>query len=641
MLNQRQIGILLEFCNHPGEFLTATYFAKQLDVSLRTVQGDIKTIRKELEKETCASLCSTVSKGSFIRVEDTEGFAALIDSLYQKYVTVSLNYPVSRISQILLLLLSRHRAVSLSEMEDLFFVSKSTLLNDLKRVEKILGRYQLELMRSSQKIMVDGYEINKRRCLSEQDLYLAYRKGNPGNSYMDEKQIAKLKTILSEVFVEQKYHIMDTEFSNTILFLNIMVCRMGDGFYIGTGELGENDCIEREYEISRRLFEKIGRRCFIQVSEEEIRYFALYLGGQGNYQYADRITPEMDAFILKALENIKEQFGVDLTENINLRITLALHCMALKIRIQYDMQLKNDMVDYIRESFPLGYDIASYFAWQIQEVYHKKVLEEETALLAIHFYSSLLEIKFRANKSKILVISSLKNSMTMLLKQTLQKWFSDYVSAIDFIRPSMLSEEVLDAYDVFLTTEKGEVFEKGLAMYINPLPGQHDYMNIKLNIDGFQSIEDVIAIFNPQLFQIVDSGKKELILEEICHQAERVYDMEGLYEQILKREEIGSTFFSRHIAVPHPLDAVSSNTFVSAVISKTPIPWDEEGNKVHLILLLHVGKNNAKAFPLWEYLSKLFADKRLLDRLMKQPDYENFIQLIKEVLELGIHHEER
>lgn len=39
MLNQRQIEILLEFCNHSDEFLTASHFAKKLDVSLRTVQG--------------------------------------------------------------------------------------------------------------------------------------------------------------------------------------------------------------------------------------------------------------------------------------------------------------------------------------------------------------------------------------------------------------------------------------------------------------------------------------------------------------------------------------------------------------------------------------------------------------------------
>ena len=120
MLNQRQIEILLEFCNHSDEFLTASYFADKLGVSLRTIQGDMKVIRKELEDETCANLISKASKGSCIQVEDHDEFSAFVNSLYQQYTTVSLNYPTSRVSQILLLLLSRHRAVSVSRMEDKF-----------------------------------------------------------------------------------------------------------------------------------------------------------------------------------------------------------------------------------------------------------------------------------------------------------------------------------------------------------------------------------------------------------------------------------------------------------------------------------------------------------------------------------------
>ena len=50
MLNQRQIEILLELCNHTEEYLTASYFADKLNVSLRTVQGDMKAIKTELEE---------------------------------------------------------------------------------------------------------------------------------------------------------------------------------------------------------------------------------------------------------------------------------------------------------------------------------------------------------------------------------------------------------------------------------------------------------------------------------------------------------------------------------------------------------------------------------------------------------------
>ena len=494
MLNQRQIEILLELCNHTEEYLTASYFADKLNVSLRTVQGDMKAIKTELEEESCAHIESKASKGSCIVVEDADEFSAFVNSLYQEYTTVSLNYPTSRISKILLLLLSRHRAVTLSEMEEKYFVSKSTLLNDLKKVEEVLDKFHLELMHGSNKVMVDGFEINKRRCLAEQDLYLAHIKNEHGMSYIDERQLAKIKNILTEKFVEHQYHIMDTDFNNAILFLNIMICRMGDGFYVQSNELDITENLGKEYEMSKDIFEKIGRRFFIKVTDEEIKYFALYLKGQGNNRDSDTITPEMDKFITEAFAQIKENFGVDFTDNINLRITLALHCMSLQIRIKYDMQMKNDMLDYIRETFPMGYDIGTYFAFLLSQKYGKKVSDDETALLAVHFYSSLMELNSGVGKIKILVISSLKNSMTLLLKQSLLRWFSDRVSAVDFCNPMDVTEDMLDEYDIFLTTEKDEFFEKGLAMYVNAFPNQHDYANIKLNLDGFKDIEDIASI---------------------------------------------------------------------------------------------------------------------------------------------------
>lgn len=639
MLNQRQIEILMEFCNHSDEFLTASYFADKMGVSLRTIQGDMKVIRKELEDETCANLISKASKGSCLQVEDHDEFSAFVNSLYQQYTTVSLSYPTSRISKILLLLLSRHRAVSVSEMEDKFYVSKSTLLNDLKKVEEILEKFSLELLRSSNKMMIDGTEINKRRCLMDQDLYLAHVKNEQGMLYIDERQLARIKNILTEIFVEHKYHIMDTDFSNTILFLNIMICRMGDGFYIQPGELDITEELGEEYKISRDIFEKISRRFFIKVPEEEIRYLSVYLRGQGNNRDSDTIAPEMDEFISDALEAIKRNFEVDFTNNINLRITLALHCMSLSIRIKYDMQMKNDMLEYIRETFPLGYDISMYFASFLYQKYGKKVSEDEMALLAVHFYSSLLEINNRSGKTKILVISAMKKSMTLLLKQTLLRWFSEYIQAVDFVNPMDVTEEMLDEYGVFLTTEKEEFFEKGLAMYVDTFPNQHDYMNIKLNIDGFKDIEDVVAMFYPELFCVAGSASKGRVLETLCGLATEHFETDDLLSQVLQREEIGSTFFSKNIAVPHPMYARSSDTFVAVYVSRKPIVWDSEQNEVNLIMLMHVGKNNNKAFQLWNYFSKIFADKSLVDKLIEDPSYEHFISLVKEALEAGINND--
>ena len=78
------------------------------------------------------------------------------------------------------------------------------------------------------------------------------------------RQLAKIKNILTEKFVEHQYHIMDTDFNNAILFLNIMICRMGDGFYVQSNELDITENLGKEYEMSKDIFEKIGRRFLLK-----------------------------------------------------------------------------------------------------------------------------------------------------------------------------------------------------------------------------------------------------------------------------------------------------------------------------------------------------------------------------------------
>ena len=76
------------------------------------------------------------------------------------------------------------------------------------------------------------------------------------------------------------------------------------------------------------------------------------------------------------------------------------------------------------------------------------------------------------------------------------------------------------------------------------------------------------------------------------------------------------------------------------MFSKKAITWDEDDNHANLIMLLHIGKSNPQAFKLWEYMAKIFANRTFVDQLELRPDYEHFIQLVKESLETGINESE-
>lgn len=480
MLSRRQIEILLELCENPNTYMTAPYLAQKQQVSLRTVQGDIKAIKSELAQYPCVELQSTPQKGSRIAVKDTAAFASFKEGFYQQFSNTSLNNQSDRIGKILYLLLNQHRPVSYYDVENSIFISHSTLLNDLKLVNNVLQRYQLEMMRGSNKIMIDGSESNKRRCILEENLMVANAAAVMAGQDNDDL-MRKIKDVLVETFVSYKHPVSEVELNNMIVQLLVALQRMENYFFIDADDFETKLETDFELEMARDIMNRLSLVFNRRIPDAEINYFALYMRGRGNFSSSDAISQEVDDLVLDALREIRNAYNIDLTNDVNFRIALGLHCTPMIVRLQYDMQMKNHLVDYIRQNYPQGFDIATFFASVLQKRFNKKVEDGEIAYIAIHMYKALTNLQNNSGTKRVLVISSLRRSENILIRQVLFKWFGDQIAELFFLPPTLMSGEYLDKYDTFLTTEKGEYYERGLAVYINPFPDQHDYLNVKLN----------------------------------------------------------------------------------------------------------------------------------------------------------------
>lgn len=635
MLTQRQLEILLELCENPGQYMTAAFFAQKQQVSLRTVQSDMRAIKKSMSEYPCVECQSMATKGSRIAVKNEAEFAVLKESLYQQFGNVTVNYQGERVNQLLLLLLNQKRPVSYYDVENAVFVSRNTLLNDLKLLESVLEKYRLELLRGSNKVTIDGSEINKRLCISEENLLMADAASATAGKESDQA-MRRIQDILVETFVAFQHNISEVELSNMILLLYVALRRMKDGFFIDAAELDATGDLQLERRLADEIFKRVNSRFHIHAPEAEIDFLALYLKGRGGAASASVISQEVDDLVLDGLREVRAAFGIDLTNDVNLRIALSLHCTQLIVRIRYDMQMKSHIVDYIRKNFPQGFDIATYFAAFLQKKFQKEVRDEEIAFIAIHIYKGLSDAHNSTGTRKIIVISSLRRSENLLIRQSLNRWFSDQIAELFFLPPSLMDETYLDKYDIFLTTEKGKYYNMGLAFYVSPFPSQHDYLNLKLAMDGFASIDDILQIFHRDLFEVFRrETNHDEVVHTLCAKSSKFYALEGLQEAVLERENMRSTFFGNAIAAPHPMFAVSSDTFITVCVSPQPVEWDSDGNKVNVIMLVCIGKNNQKAFQIWNYLSYLFADRSFAAQLLTDPSYEHFLRLLKDALAKG------
>ena len=120
-----------------------------------------------------------------------------------------------------------------------------------------------------------------------------------------------------------------------------------------------------------------------------------------------------------------------------------------------------------------------------------------------------------------------------------------------------------------------------------------------------------------------------MVLKELCNTCSRELSLSGLYDTVMMREEMGSTYLGNRIATAHPHAPISPDTFIGVGILTQPINWDEDGNQVQLVFLVHIGKNNPRAFQIWNYLSRIVSDESFVGKLCMDPTYDHFIRLVE------------
>lgn len=630
MLTKRQKEMIQEFERHSPSFLTADHFVEKFQVSMRTVQSDIKKIREYLATTRYAELISVASKGSQLIIKDYTAFQV---NIQQKEI-ISESNQSDRVRKLCVLLLNQKRPINRQKILDQLFIASSTLNMDLKEADKLLSNYQLSVERKRNSgIFISGNEYDKRKCLLKLGHLDIHQ--NQSNMETEESFRQEIEMVLVSVLLKHHFHISETLFQNLIVHIEMAIKRMKSGFYIGSDEFGGITDFDSEMEVSTEIFQRLAERSYFKVSQEEILNLAIYIKGKSDYENDDYISEEVNTFILHALKEINEKFDIDFRQEIDLRISLALHLMPLLTRIEYNIQNENKLLDQIKQSFPLGFDIAAYMCMLLQNTIDKKIEEGEIAYLAIYFNQYLAKYNDISGKKRILIITSLKRSESILLRQRFATWFSNEITILTLVNTHEVGFLDIEDYDVIFTTEQTELTDKMGAILISFFPSEQEYSKIKLAIDGFNDKFEIVNLFDEALFRYGHFTNKKEVLDKLCSiSVSKVGDkVFQLREAVELREEIGSSYFGNGIALPHPINPILAETFVSVILLKNELDWDSDGNKVHLVMLVAIEKNNAKVFQLWNYLAKIIQEKGFVDRVIKNPTFENFRENLSQLLD--------
>lgn len=627
MLTNRQRSILIDLHKEKDTFISSSLLAKKHNVSVATIKNEISIIKRVLEN-TQSSILSIPSKGYMLIIENSSEFQQLLNSSDYEIIG-SYNEQSSRVLFIISKLLGEKNYIRSSTLADELYLSSSRLTDDLKIVRRKLSEYNIQLKsKPGRGLYIVGNEFNIRQCIIKENIN-NFQIPNELIRHEEDCMMTEIRNLLTDVFISSHFIITDVVFQNLVVHVVTSIKRMKKNHYVTIDDNKLDDSYQHVRNISDEIMRIVCQNYKLNFSQAESNLLAMNIQGKREISSDNYISDELNQFIYQSLTIIREKFNINLTDNMNLRISLALHTYPLIARIKSNMQLKNSMSYKIKQNFIHSFDIAAAYSYELFKKYGGKVIDDEIAFLALHFESALKSLPSE-DTHKILLISSEKKSYTILIRQKLSSWFSDKIEIIDIVNPSSVTKDIYKKYDIVLATEK-ESAEVYNAIHINFFPTNQEYSKIALAMDGYRTVEDILSKFNRNLYAQFDTITKKEAIKVLCDKACKAsLANTTLYDEIMKHENVTNTYFGHNLAVPHPEDLVTDTSFVAILCSKKSIDW-EDGKDVNLVLLVSIEKNNPKAYSLWEYLSILISNDDVIKQIIKAMDYDSIIQILKDL----------
>lgn len=636
MISKRQFEILNRLYTHQNIQINLEQLADFLDVSSRTIRSDLEALQEELKDESMS--VSIIRNKAILQIYDSQKAEQYMDQLSSKTQKMIHFVDENQRAKYIIekMLLSNKDYINMDDIADELFISRSRLSNDLKIVQSILQKYDLQLDKlRGVGIRVLGDTLNKRNCLIKESTVVVAENIKKIRNEKYNHMIDNAEEVVTDVLVNNNYILSDIALQNLIVHVAATVEMLLRNHLIDyeKEEIAYGAYLH-EYDIAKKIFAQFQKKFYFPYNEREIQLLAISIHGKREYDNNDYIANELNNKVYKGLKKVKERFHMDFSVNINLRISLALHLEPLITRLKTHSQLENVLIYDVKKSYPLAFEIATCFINEIYPEYMKEISDDELSFLACHFVGQLEELSKEEKNKTVLILTKQKKSNIVLLRQQLNKKFPS-IQSIDIYHDYNSLDLDLDAYDCIVVTERELTTLNENCIFIHYfINTEYEETRIALSLAGFK-VKDFLNKFSSQLFQISSFHNKQEVLNSLCQQALKAgVGNEDLLPSLQYHEDNSSSYFGNHIAICHPEDSITDTTFISVVLSDSMIQWGL--HEVNFVMFLSIEKNDIQQYKNWNYISFIISNENNIHLLHQCTSFESFMQTLQEIFKLTV-----
>lgn len=611
-----------------GKYHTSLELADILNISDRTCRKYIKILSEILIKKN-------------VEIESKPRFGYLLkdnniseNELFHNEVKKIPNSANDRLIYLINKLISEDRYIKLFDVSEEIYTSSKTLSQDLKKVSELLENYNLFLERKPYYgIRLQGNEIDIRNF----HIDVLEKRLNENDIEDDVKlKIVEIAENISINFRGKNIKISDISLQNLAISFYVTLNRIDKNYLI-------EDIIENEDELFKVKKGEI-KACINDLknifnlkkdmSERDIDYLTIRFMTTETMTYSSIKNLDVKD-IQKLIEDIffyiNVTFKIDLSNDEMLYKNLYTHLIALVIRLRFGIKIQNPLIDDIKKNIPFEYNLSQYVCSRIGEKYSKELSEDEVGYIAVILHMAK-EINKRNRKKNILLICPSGRGISKFLTYTFKNSFSEYLNEINACGLSDLKYINLDEIDIVFSLVDDKLNINKPVYKIKYFLNSDDLENIKKILDDNK--EYVNSIFTKELFFHFEEeiNKKDLISFVSNKFKKYIKFNDDLESLIIEREKLGMTEISEDVAIPHPIHVIPSVNKIAVCLLDKSIKWIN--NEVKIVLFMLINNSNGENEKIYKLLTKVVNDKKIIDKILKNPIYENYINILKDLEEV-------
>ncbi|KHO13775.1 PRD domain protein [Latilactobacillus curvatus] len=517
-------------------------------------------------------------------------------------------------------------SITIQQLSNTLYVSRSTVENDLKKVKQKLAQFGLQLAITHTGLSLIGSEHQKRQATVELisqywgkrteakelngQLVRHVQLPDNLNQLFEPALIKNILTALTELIEKSTLSFTDYEFQSLAIHL-MMPAPTG-------GSNGAQPVVTPFIAETQLLVQILERRFELTIPDFEQEYLNRHLVTvQSKDTSVQTIQTELRQSV--GLPQLLRQQLAQLAVDEELIQGLAVHLSSALRRLAMGLSINNPYIDEIRQNFPQAFDQAVLLKPVLENQYQIQMNEDELAFISLHF-EAFFERHSEDTRLSVVVVCSSGIGTSQLLGQRLAKTFAQELRITRIIALGELLATPIKESLVIST-----IAIKGLSVpviEVSPLLNRHDIGIIRQMITEQPTpTNHLVALLQPELTivtqeQLTDQGAIELIGQRLIDQG---YAKPTVVQAALAREALASTALGR-VALPHADSQLITKPAIGLLIAPQSINW-QHNDKVQLVFFMALNETvHGQMRAIYHDLDQLIEPPRLLKQVAQASD---------------------